>query len=92
MFSLLRTAARVASTSYSHANTFRTLQFRAQLRREHTSRAPPEPIENLNVAHSRFLAEGSQAAKWNEYAANPDHVNANDPADGYDVLPDGQGK
>lgn len=52
----------------------------------------PQSRENLNVSHSRFLAEGSRAAKWTDDPATPGNGGADSPAEDYDALPDGKGK
>ncbi|KAI0689340.1 hypothetical protein BC835DRAFT_1283189 [Cytidiella melzeri] len=93
MLSLLRTTrkAPITGSFCSQRKAFHKTWVQWQLRR-HQSSDTPKPIENLNVSHSRFLAEESRTAKWTDDQATPGNDGVGIPAEDYDSLSDGKGK
>lgn len=94
MFALFRTthtrvavayARQTVTTATYTAGAMASFQFR-----RHQSTAEKHP-ESLNVAHSRFIAEGDTSAKWKA----PSNISGNNgldsPAEDYDSLSTGRG-
>lgn len=56
------------------------------------STKPPRNSENINVGHSRFLAESSSRSKWNETSQAPGNGGLDSPGEDFDTLPEGKGE
>lgn len=89
MFALLpgyRVASRAASSSWHSP-----VRICASLRFMSTAQEAAMKKENLNVGHSRFLAEGRSSTKWTENSMVPGNGGLDHAGEDLDVLPSEKG-